>query len=101
MRPSSCIAPLPPRATRRLGRRSSGSASPPELDRRSCVAKVALTWMGEDGMRTLRILAALGALATLSAAPAPAQPSAAPVAHAPAYRNFRAAIYVTVADTKR
>src|SRR4051812_14873790 len=51
-------------------------------------------------MRTLRILAALGALATLSAAPAPAQPSAAPVAHAPAYRNFRAAIYVTVADTK-
>src|SRR3954467_12606548 len=51
-------------------------------------------------MRTLRMLAALGALATLPAA-APAQPSAAPSAHAPAYRNFRAAIYVTVADTKR
>src|SRR3954468_15129600 len=52
-------------------------------------------------MRTLRMLAALGALATLPAAAAPAQPSAAPAAHAPAYRNFRAAIYVTVGDTKR
>jgi hypothetical protein len=47
------------------------------------------------------MLAALGALAMFGAAPAPAQPSAPPTAHAPAYRNFRAAIYVTVADTKR
>src|ERR1700712_2697522 len=52
-------------------------------------------------MRALRMLAALGALAIVSAAPAPAQPPAAPAAHTPAYRNFRAAIYVTVADTKR
>ncbi len=50
-------------------------------------------------MRALRLLAALGAL--VSAAPAPAQPPPAPAAHAPAFRNFRAAIYVTVADTKR
>src|SRR3569833_1113543 len=52
-------------------------------------------------MRALRMLAALGALAMVGAAPAPAQPSAASAPHAPTYRNFRAAIYVTVADTKR
>jgi hypothetical protein len=50
-------------------------------------------------MRALRLLAALGALAMFGAAPAPAQAPASPAAHA--YRNFRAAIYVTVADTKR
>jgi hypothetical protein len=49
-------------------------------------------------MRALRILAALAALATVSASAAFAQP--APPAHAAAYRNFRAAIYVTVRDTK-
>src|SRR5437764_15171853 len=53
-------------------------------------------------MRGLRMLAAIGALATVSAAPATPSPAAAPApASAPAYRNFRAAIYVTVADTKR
>src|SRR3569623_233366 len=53
-------------------------------------------------MRALRMLAALGALAMFAAAPAPAQPTAAAqAARASAYRNFRAASYVTVADTKR
>jgi hypothetical protein len=47
------------------------------------------------------MLAALGALAMFGAAPAPAQAPAATAAHMPAYRHFRAAIYVTVADTKR
>lgn len=51
-------------------------------------------------MRALRMLAALGALAIVSTPVlAPAQPPTA--AAQPAYRNFRAAIYVTVADTKR
>jgi hypothetical protein len=55
-------------------------------------------------MRARRMLAVLAAaLAALAAAPAAAQdstPPRAPGVRAPAYANFRAAIYVTVRDTR-